>query len=384
MHEKHIKFPKKMKYCLSSQIDNLNNSLLLVSGGVDSMGLLHFFIKNDLTFEVLHINHLTRGSENDLERDLIKKQCLNNKIKFHYYEFKYQGGNFQANARNFRYDIATEIVSKSNLKQMITAHHRDDLVETILMYQEKLMYRGIEKYNTINKQTIYRPLLDVYKSEIYAYAKDNNVEYNEDISNQKNTYKRNQIRNKILADFSVNDKEQIILKELKRVESIPKISENLTIDKLKQYSIEEQKLLLNYYLKANGVQSLSQKTIVDILQSLSADGTQLFTLSNNMQLIINYGIFKVCSRQKDEIVCWQKACLGINNFNGISFENKLDNCWITTRQSGDKIVINGMTKKLSRVMIEYKIPQNLRCKWPIVCDKNRNLLYIPKFSLNIV
>lgn len=375
-----------MKSYLSSQNKNINNSLLLVSGGVDSMSLLHFFIKSNISFEVLHINHLTRGKDNLKDYQLIKNVCDSNNIKLHYYEYNHKDGNFQAKARIFRYEIAQDIVIKNNLSNIITAHHRDDLVENILMYSEKIGYRGIQKVSTLERANVFRPLLYVYKDDLYNYALNNNVKFNEDISNQKDDYRRNYFRNQVISEFSLKDKEQIIMKEFNRIANMPLLPKELTVNYLSYYNTEEQAYILHQYLQKNEIYNIKKKFIYQVLTTVSNNGTQEYTIKEDLILKSSYGVFKIEKIKKLQITERQTLIKGINIFNGIEFKvtDPDIKCWITTRKEGDRILVNGINKKVSRLMIEYKIPKDLRDKWPIICDKDRNLLYLPKKGRNIV
>ncbi len=341
------------------------------------MSLLHFFIQNNLAFEVLHVNHQTRGAENDYEYKIINEYCQQNEIVLHYYCYTHSSGNFQASAREYRYSLAQKIVAENNLKQIITAHHRDDLVETILMFDQKIDYRGIKEYSIQYEVTLYRPLLSVYKSDIYEYAQKYNVKFNEDYSNSETKYQRNKVRNLKLKQFTTEEKEEIILRELNRIKKMPSLPSCLTVDLLRIYPLDEQLFLLNSFIRKRGHIRIKQNLLKQIIQQMKSEGSQLFALCKNVQLSINYGIFNINSIPI-QLETWKSATLGINYFNGIEFDNQLKNVFITSRKDGDRLNVNGINKRVSRLMIEYKIPKELRNQWPIICDKDRNLLYLPK------
>ncbi len=341
------------------------------------MSLLHFFISNNLKFEVLHINHLTRGIDNQIEYDLIKKICLKNDIKLHYYEYNHLSGNFQHYARKFRYEKACEIINSTYLNQIVTAHHRDDLVENILMNPDKIAFRGIHESSTYSGCTIYRPLLNIYKNELYLYAKQYNVQFNEDISNQTNKYKRNNIRNKHLVNLTVDEKEHLIKEELNRIKMMPVIPVELCYDEIMHFNYDQGLFLIDSFIRKNDVLSVKKKLIIQIYNNMSNDGTKIFRLSDDMQLVINYGIFKVVKLENTNVDISKKIEVGDNIFNNIKFYSPISG-YARVRKNGDKILINGINKKLSRLMIEYKIPKDLRDKWPVICDENQKVVYLPK------
>lgn len=359
-------------------MNNLENSLLLVSGGVDSMSLLHFFIKEKISCAVLHINHQTRGADNEIEYLMIKNICESNKIKLYYEKYNHQIGNFQGQARKFRYELACDLSKKKNYSQIVTAHHRDDLVENILMYENKVSSRMIQSKTEYNGIVIYRPLLKYYKAQIYQYAKENEVHYNEDESNQKLTYLRNKYRHNVIAQLSIAEKEEIINAETKRISMMPTVITNLNVNYIQKFKLDEQLYIVDKWLRLQGVNCVSKKTLKQICSTMENNGSKQYQLAANKKLVINYGEFKVFDLNISYDEKFKKLKKGINYFNGIEFTCSEDGLYATCRKPGDKIEINGINKRISRLMIEYKIDQNLRDYWPIICTKERKLVYLPK------
>ncbi len=359
-------------------MNKFQNSLLLVSGGVDSMSLLHFFIKKKVKFDILHINHLTRGLENEKEYQLIKQIAIKNKIRLHYFEYQHQQGNFQAKAREFRYKMASKVCQEEQLTSIITAHHRDDLVENIMMNNERLGSKLITKHSELNGILIIRPLLDYYKADIYHYAKEEQIKYYEDYSNENPKYKRNYIRLQ-LKQKSQMEKETIIDEEAKRIANFPSVNPDLTVSELKKHDRYNQELILYLWLKAKITANISRTLITDILKRINAYGTKEYSLPEGWILYKNYDQLQLTKKiifTEPEII--KKAIIGKNEFNGIYFINNIEDAIIRCRKDGDRIKYREFSKKVSRVMIDLKIPKNLRMIWPVVCDKQGNPLYIPK------
>ncbi len=361
-------------------MEEYNRSLLLVSGGVDSMSLLHFFINNHIDFAILHINHQTRGLENEIEYQAIKEIAINNNITCYYQEYCHKHGNFQAEAREFRYQVATKICKENNYQQIITGHHRDDLIENILMNENKIGSKLIDKRNIRNGVIIYRPLLNFYKNEIYDYAQKYKIKYFEDKSNQNPKYKRNYYRIQI-KNMNNDEKEKVIQAEINRVRNFPIVPTKFTVSKFKNYSVEEQPLVLYLWIKDQIKSNISTTLIHNLCNQINGMGTKEFSLPDNYCLVQEYDNLRLEKKQKvDNIIHEKKANIGKNEFNGIIFINTKENVIIKTREPGDKIVNNSFSKKVNRIMIDMKIPKNLRDQWPVVCDEKRNPLYIPKFS----
>ena len=176
--------------------------LLAVSGGADSMVLASLFEINHLKFEIAHVNYHFRGEDSNLDQKLVEKFCSDNNIKFHLKDIseeeKSNMKSLQNWAREVRYDFFFNLLEKENLDFIITAHHLNDELETFIINLSR--GSGIKGLSGIpkNENRILRPFLTFSKSEIYAFAEENNIDFREDKSNQKDDYLRNKIRNQIV------------------------------------------------------------------------------------------------------------------------------------------------------------------------------------------
>ena len=179
--------------------------LLAVSGGVDSMVLLNLFQVSGFEFQVAHVNYHFREEDSDLDQKLVENFCTNHDIQFHLKDISEQEKSgmksLQNWARNLRYDFFFKVLKEENLDFIVTAHHLNDELETFLINLSR--GSGIKGLSGIpkNENQILRPLLHFSKTEIYDFAKENNLEFREDKSNQKNDYLRNKIRNTIVPEL---------------------------------------------------------------------------------------------------------------------------------------------------------------------------------------
>ena len=182
--------------------------LLAVSGGADSMVLSHLFrffdsAQNDkgLEFQLAHVNYHFRGEDSNLDQKIVEDFCKKNDIKFHLKdvseEEKTQMKSLQNWARELRYDFFFKILEEENLDYIVTAHHLNDELETFFINLSR--GSGIKGLSGIpkNENRILRPLLKFTKNEIYAFAKENSIDFREDKSNEKDDYLRNKIRNQL-------------------------------------------------------------------------------------------------------------------------------------------------------------------------------------------
>lgn len=175
--------------------------LLAVSGGADSMVLASLFEICNLKFEIAHVNYHFRGEDSNLDQKLVENFCSENKIKFHLKDIseeeKSNMKSLQNWAREIRYNFFFEILENEKLDFIVTAHHLNDELETFIINLSR--GSGIKGLSGIpkNENKILRPLLKFTKDEIYAFTKENKIDYREDKSNEKDDYLRNKIRNQL-------------------------------------------------------------------------------------------------------------------------------------------------------------------------------------------
>lgn len=188
---------------LNYLVPDVENSsyLLAVSGGADSMVLLNLFLRAGFQCQVAHVNYKLRGADSDADQSLVEDFCFKNKIPVHIYEVSEKDqkpeGSVQLWARNLRYDFFKKIQNTHQLDYLVTAHHLNDQLETFLINLSRAA--GLQGLSGIpaDKDGIIRPMLSFTKDEIYAFADTHHIAYREDLSNRKNDYLRNFIRNEI-------------------------------------------------------------------------------------------------------------------------------------------------------------------------------------------
>lgn len=178
--------------------------LVGVSGGIDSMVLLHLLIHTGLSVGVAHCNFSLRGEESDGDEQFVRYYCLMNGIQFHSIRFdtmeyaKENGFSIQVAARKLRYAYFDELCREHKYTRIAIAHNLNDSVETVLLNLSRgTGLKGLTGIKHVNGKVI-RPLLFALRSEIEEYANAHNINYREDSSNATTKYKRNFIRHKVL------------------------------------------------------------------------------------------------------------------------------------------------------------------------------------------
>jgi tRNA(Ile)-lysidine synthetase-like protein len=174
--------------------------VVAVSGGVDSVVLLDLVRRlPGVKLVVAHFDHGIRA-ESGTDRQFVQELAEKYELPFVFDEGHLGVKASEATAREARYKFLRQVMQAAGASAIITAHHEDDLLETAILN----LLRGTgRKGLTSLKSTgdICRPLLDVPKQDIIAYAKEHKLAWREDATNSDTAYLRNYIRHNILPRF---------------------------------------------------------------------------------------------------------------------------------------------------------------------------------------
>ena len=181
-----------------------SNTLLAVSGGIDSIVMVNLFYTLGFKFGIAHCNFKLRNQE--AFKDLIFVKDISKKFNKPFYSIEFNTKEYakkkkisiQMAARELRYEWLDKIANEFKYNYIATAHHLNDNIETIFFNLIKgTGISGIIGISPKNKNII-RPLLFASKKDLIKYAQNNNFDWKEDYSNKKNKYNRNLIRNIII------------------------------------------------------------------------------------------------------------------------------------------------------------------------------------------
>jgi len=405
-----------------------NNGDIIVIGcstGPDSMALVDMLLKirskYNLSLVIAHVNHNLR-KESVEEAEFIRKYSLDNDLMFETMTItNYGDDNFHNEARNIRYNFFEEVVLKYGANYLMTAHHGDDLIETVLMRITRGSnlngYSGFKKIVHMDGYDIVRPLVNYTKKELEDYDIENNVKFYVDSSNSKDKYTRNRYRKYVLPFLKEEDKnihmkylkfsnviseaDKFIEKERNKALDKVYVDEKLDLINFKELDSFIQKEIL-YYLMSEFYQDdliLINDKHIDLLLNLiySNRANSTVNLPNEVLAIKSYNTLELkrVSEQIDsyEVEFTEYVELPNNhiiekieattlNSNDICRLNSSEITLpliIRTRRLGDKISVKGLdgTKKVKDIFIDKKIKLNDRDLWPIVVDSKGRIVWLP-------
>lgn len=197
-----------VRYIERHQLCSKNQRVLLaVSGGLDSMVMLHLLHSAGYQIGVAHCNFQLRDSDSEKDEKFVEANCKSLNIRF--YSKRFDTNNYAAEhklstqvaARNLRYMWFDQLCNKEEFEFVATAHHANDNLETILLHLTR--GTGISGVAGIPLRAgrVIRPLLGFTRDEVRAYALENKLEWREDRSNDTDDYDRNFIRHNILPQL---------------------------------------------------------------------------------------------------------------------------------------------------------------------------------------
>ncbi len=305
------KLENKINAVFSKHTDKSSKFLLALSGGADSVFLLHILKKLNIIFTSAHLNHKLRERESDQDENFCKKLCQKEKIKFvsrkadvKAFSKKEKKG-IEESARIIRYNFLKKILKKEKLNFILTAHHAEDNAETIIKNLSRgASLKGLSGIKIINNK-IFRPLLDISKTEIVDYLTTHKISFREDSSNFDKKFHRNLIRHDIMPLFlklnpsftkTLSKNTEIIRENLDFIEQTAedfiKKQEPFQINAkdFKKLHIAIQKEVLKKFCKTENLKNIHIEELILLIQnnignkSKTINGTKFKINSNIIQL----------------------------------------------------------------------------------------------------
>ncbi|MDR2822563.1 MAG: tRNA lysidine(34) synthetase TilS [Acholeplasmatales bacterium] len=394
-------------------INKNNKYILSVSGGVDSMTLLHLFLDLGLPTIVCHFNHQKRDNSK-IELAFIELFCKSRQIPFFSYNLNFDiKENFHNEAHDLRKLKLEEVARINNTKYIVTAHHADDLLETILIKLVRgsnlLGYAGMTEYYEKNGFIYLKPLLEYSKKEIETYAFANSIDFKFDESNIQNEYLRNRIRHTIVPILKQENESllntaisysHILNTSFNYLRSLSKelidSDEKIDISKFRNADLSLQEDAISYLLENELIEKNNRviESIKNLILSTTTNGTidlkESYVFVKDYQFayleLKNYKppYIKVeLSQEQGNIFTLfdTKSLTGIHETT-ISYNTIVLPLWARHRTDGDILSFHYGHKKLKKHFIDIKVSLKERENSLVIVDSNDTILYIPNYYVN--
>ena len=396
-----------------------------VSAGPDSMCLLYLLqkLQKSIGFKIIvaHINHKKR-IESEEEEHFLKLYAKEHNLIFESMQItEYKKTNFHAYAREVRYNFYKELLNKYNASYLMTAHHGDDLMETILMRLVRGStlkgYQGFPLITNMETYLIVRPLLFVTKEDIMNFINANNIPYRTDNSNFSDIYTRNRYRMNVLP-FLKEEIPSVHLKFLKfsnlieeannYIEKVLEIAYNNTYKEgsldifiFKELDEFIQKLVIEKILTTiyDDLSLVTDKHVDLIMGLIKKNKTgSMLSLPNSIICVVEYDYLSF-KKVLEEFDYKFELIDGLILPNGMKFNKLNDNengndtlhlisseiklpLYVRNKKDGDFIELKGTfgKRKVSDIFIDKKINKLERNSYPVVVDSNDIIVWIPKLK----
>lgn len=396
--------------------------LLALSGGADSRALLHVLAneakKNGFSLLLAHVNHGIRGEEALRDETFCKALAEQYGLEICILRAdvptlaKDSGKGLEEAAREVRYAYFEGLMKERQISILVTAHHADDALETVLFHLARGSGRkglcGIAPVRPFGDGVLVRPLLQVPRQAILEYCRQNGLEFVTDSTNSDTSYARNRIRSQVIP----------VLEELFEA---PQIRAAALCEQLREEEAFLESQAAKYLSNVRCVRGLSISKLLDVphallkrvlltwldeYEGLRAERVQLVSLETALkdrkrpcEITLGGGfsavfegdlLFVHTGKQENteslqipfSIGVTELASLGlrieVEKINKLSIANTINSnemsviinstLYFRTRQDGDVILQGGMHRKLRKLYNAAKIPPSVRERLPLLCD----------------
>ena len=373
--------------------------LIAVSGGVDSMNLLHFLhaYQKQLGIEIAiaHINHKQR-LQADEEEAYLKNWAQKQDLPFYCDTYKREFS--EKKARDFRYAFFKKVMLKYDYTALVTAHHADDQAETVflrLLRGSRLRYlTGIKEVQPFACGQLIRPFLTFSKKDLP------DIFHFEDVSNQEDNYLRNRIRNSYLPVLKQENPRlthhliELSAETEKLFQAFDELTQNLDIQDCQLFQKQSeavQYFLLQRYLKDFPDLNISKAQFDDLLHVLRSKTYYDHHVKNGYYFkkddkrfeitkigLKTDGVDKPRVLEYDSMVKYGQFIFSFQketaSKEGIPLKS-LSPILIRRRRPGDKIQLGSYSKKLRRLFIDEKISPAKRSE-AVVLEQDGEIILV--------
>jgi tRNA(Ile)-lysidine synthase len=392
--------------------------LLAVSGGLDSMVMLHLFHQSGFKPAVAHCNFQLRAEDSIADAEFVSATCKQLGLPFFVKAFDTKnyatekGFSIQMAARDLRYTWFNDLMKTHNFDRLATAHHLNDNLETVLLnFVRGTGIEGLCGIPLVNGKII-RPLLFAKRTDIAAYAAEEGITWREDASNQTSNYQRNYLRHKVLpllADLNP-ELEHTFLQNLERLEATKYLLHD-KLSKIKTEIVQKEKdlyipksifsdantqiLFIWEILKEAGFNWVQANAIA---QAMNHTGAVFHANEFKLNVDRDHLILTKTEDQLGEILIYEDTGYALRGDEHLSLERVLPPAQFDhpvtealfdfeslhfpltwrTWQEGDRFMPLGMTgmKKVSDFLIDAKIPLINKNRVAVLEDASGHIIWL--------
>lgn len=366
------------------------------------MALFNLLLEGNYNFAVAHVNY---GMRKEAEQETIGliSFCRKNNVEIFlkYVDEKIEK-NIEEKCREIRYSFFEKIIQNKGFDALLVAHNQDDSFETYFLQKKRhniVEYYGLNRYSTIKGYEVIRPLLDYCKNDLEIYDREHQVPYAIDSSNLEDKFERNKIRHSVVSKLSPSERNELCYEITKaNVELLARHNEILSdspklISELLNYSdndlaylftIVARKFIEDFELSLSRVKEfrkvmLSDKPNVTIklkgnvyfVKSYCEAGIKLLPSDTNFYYVIE---------KPSKFDCEYFSL----DFTGDTSNRhvKLKDYPLVIRNASkeDQVLIKDYWVSMRRQFINWKMPKELRERWPIILNNKNEIIYVPRFS----
>ncbi len=397
-----------------------------VSGGIDSMCLLHYLNSNkdklNIKLSAINIDHQIRQNSKQ-DSQFVATYCKENNIPLHTFKVnaldycKENKVTVEEGARICRYKVFESLIKKGIVDKIAIAHHLQDQVETILL--NILRGSGLKGACGMEyaQNGYIRPLLNTEKSEILCYQSEYQIPFVEDETNLDTDYSRNFLRQTIIPQIKTHWSNfesnliafsKICKQDNEYIESTISydsliLEDNLVKIPLNMFSLNSSivfRLLRKGFEHLHALKDIEQKhlQIIKTLAIENENGTRV-NLPNAVTAIKEYDYLTLTKKKPAKHIGTKQFVLGKQNVLGLKdiqvkktkeftgeipanthlfdFDKLPKTAIWRVKQTGDMFTkFGGGTKKLKDYLIDKKVPARIRGELPLLCDGNNVLLIL--------
>lgn len=403
---------KVQNFIVEKSLFSREDKLILgISGGADSVCLMHILFALGYRFDLAHCNFNLRGKESDEDEVFVQELAKKHQLKLHVKQFDTEGYaaenkiSTQMAARDLRYAWFNHLLLTKNAKYIAIAHHENDDIETFFI--NLIRGSGLKGLLGISEKTnsIVRPLMAITRDEIESYLDENKLRYRDDSSNSSVKYLRNKIRHELmplLAEMNPSI-QQTISEEMRILEGVSQVY-SCKIEEVRKDLMQEKngivqfetsdllalKPLHNYLYEL--LSPYGFVTIDEIAKALKGQsGKQFFSNTNQLLVDREFIFISELDVKKNESITIEEMTKEIKHPIQLNF-SKTDNLeWIKNKniaqldydklqfpltlrkwKKGDKFMPLGMQtfKKLSDFFIDNKFSILDKNKQWLLCSNN--------------